>query len=401
MPETKYTPQPGSERSGVALCLSGGGFRAALFHLGALRRLNQLGVLSKVDTITSVSGGSIISAHVAERVRPWPEPGDVYAKWEEDVAEPFRTFVSRDLRTGPLLKRMLPWNWFRADTAVKALEAAYFQRLTRRAMTELPDRPRFVFCSTDLAFGVNWIFERARLGHYLVGYVAPAPAWPVARAVAASSCFPPLFNPMQPDVMSLRLVDGRFGGPERDKLLKGLALSDGGVYDNLGLEPVWKDHQTLLVSDGGVPFHYVSALGWIGQIRRYIDIVYNQAAAVRKRWLIAGFVNGTMNGTFWGIGSVTKDYDLPQAPLGYPQELIKERISCIRTDLDAFSEAECCILENHGYLLAETAIRKHAPQLICRDVPWKPPHPEWIDAAKARQALVDSDKVRFIGRRSA
>lgn len=399
MSETKYTPRPAAERSGVALCLSGGGFRAALFHLGALRRLNQLGVLSKVDTITSVSGGSILSAHLAETIRPWPEPGDVFAKWEEEVAGPFRTFAGRDLRTGPLLKRLLPWNWFRRDTAVKALEATYFKRLTKHALTELPDRPRFVFCSTDLAFGVDWTSERARLGHYLIGYSKPAPAWPVARAVAASSCFPPLFKPMQPDATGLKFVEGHIGAAERDRLLRGLALTDGGVYDNLALEPVWKDHQTLLVSDGGVPFHYVSALGWIGQIRRYIDIVYNQSAAVRKRWLIANFINGQMHGTFWGIGSVTKDYNLPQAPPGYPQELIKERISCIRTDLDAFSEAECSILENHGYLLAETAIRKHAPELISRDVPWKPPHPEWIDAARARQALADSDRVHFLGRR--
>jgi NTE family protein len=106
-----------------------------------------------------------------------------------------------------------------------------------------------------------------------------------------------------------------------------------------------------------------------------------------------------MAGTYWGVASVTKDYNLPGAPPGYPQELIKERISCIRTDLDAFSEAEASILENHGYLLAETAIRKHVPQLITHDIPWKPPHPEWLDAAKARAALADSDRVRFLGRR--
>src|SRR5438552_9163421 len=52
---------PGADadaRSGVGLCLSGGGFRATLFHLGALRRLNELGVISKPDTISSVSGGA-------------------------------------------------------------------------------------------------------------------------------------------------------------------------------------------------------------------------------------------------------------------------------------------------------------------------------------------------------
>lgn len=47
-----YLPEPRSLRSGVALCLSGGGFRAALFHLGALTRLNELGVLSQIQTIS-------------------------------------------------------------------------------------------------------------------------------------------------------------------------------------------------------------------------------------------------------------------------------------------------------------------------------------------------------------
>ena len=57
----------------LALCLSGGGYRAALFHLGAVRRLNELGVLSKIETISSVSGGSILAAHLATAIRPWPE----------------------------------------------------------------------------------------------------------------------------------------------------------------------------------------------------------------------------------------------------------------------------------------------------------------------------------------
>src|SRR3954467_10293300 len=96
----------------VALCLSGGGYRAAIFHLGALRRLNEIGVLSKIDTITSVSGGSIIAAHLATHIRPWPSPGSVFAEWDEKVEKPFRRFVQRNIRTWPVLKRILfPWNW--------------------------------------------------------------------------------------------------------------------------------------------------------------------------------------------------------------------------------------------------------------------------------------------------
>ena len=55
-------------REGVALCLSGGGFRSALFHLGALRRLFELGVLHEVALVSSVSGGSILSGFLADRI---------------------------------------------------------------------------------------------------------------------------------------------------------------------------------------------------------------------------------------------------------------------------------------------------------------------------------------------
>src|SRR3954452_20292285 len=70
-----YLPEPAGRRRADALCLSGGGFRAALFHLGALRRLDELGVLARVDTVSSVSGGSILAAHLADRLRPWPAVG--------------------------------------------------------------------------------------------------------------------------------------------------------------------------------------------------------------------------------------------------------------------------------------------------------------------------------------
>src|SRR5258708_36896146 len=63
-----YAPLPKAKRKGIGLCLSGGGFRATLFHLGALRRLNELGVLSRSDfrTVASVSGGPIMSAQLAD-----------------------------------------------------------------------------------------------------------------------------------------------------------------------------------------------------------------------------------------------------------------------------------------------------------------------------------------------
>src|SRR4051812_12860607 len=115
-----FLPDSASRRSGIALCLSGGGFRAALFHLGALRRLNELGILSRVTTITSVSGGSIMAAHLATVLKATPSIGA--ADWDSRVAQPFRGFSSKDLRTTAILKRTLPWHWFDSSTGVKALE---------------------------------------------------------------------------------------------------------------------------------------------------------------------------------------------------------------------------------------------------------------------------------------
>jgi len=60
-----YVPLPKAERKGMGVCFSGGGYRASLFHAGAVRRLNEVGLLTSADTITSVSGGSIMTAQLA------------------------------------------------------------------------------------------------------------------------------------------------------------------------------------------------------------------------------------------------------------------------------------------------------------------------------------------------
>src|SRR5687767_8979939 len=55
--EASHAPQ-----KGTGLCLSGGGYRAMLFHTGVIWRLGELGILQKLDRISSVSGGSIVAA---------------------------------------------------------------------------------------------------------------------------------------------------------------------------------------------------------------------------------------------------------------------------------------------------------------------------------------------------
>lgn len=397
-----YLPDPPSRRAGIALCLSGGGFRAALFHLGALRRLNQLGLLGRLDTVSAVSGGAIVAAHVATRLRPWPSPGAAVpeAVWEATVAAPLRAFAGRNHRTGPLLHRLLPRNWPRPEAAVEALAARFASDLTSLPLSELPDRPRFLFGATDLAYAVNWVAGKDRVGDYQVGYATPPPpGWTVARAVAASCCFPPWFAPMPVAIPPDELKGGHEQGGERDRLVAELTLSDGGLYDNLALEPVWKRAATVLVSDGGATFDAATAGNPIARLLRYNAIVAKQAVALRKRWLIAGFLERELDGTYWGVGGNVGGYD-QAAPGGYGEALVDDVISEVRTDLDAFSPAECAVLENHGYALAEAAIRRHVPELAQPGAaPFAFPHPPWTEEGAVRAALADSHAVRLLGRR--
>src|ERR1043166_7970258 len=144
----KYQAAPKRARKGVALALSGGGYRAALFHLGAARRLNELGILHQIDTISSASGGSIFAAHLATRI-PWPLQAPLpAAQWESTVGAPFREFTKRDIRTGSFFKQFLPWKWFDGDAESDAWANEYERHLTGAKLVALPDKPRFVLCST-------------------------------------------------------------------------------------------------------------------------------------------------------------------------------------------------------------------------------------------------------------
>src|SRR5215468_3269445 len=106
MPVGKYVPSARKIPNSVGLSLSGGGFRAALFHLGALRRLNELGILPKLTSISSVSGGSILNGFLASCL---PAPlAERAPDFDRDVSRPVRKFCSRDVRRWLALETVIP-----------------------------------------------------------------------------------------------------------------------------------------------------------------------------------------------------------------------------------------------------------------------------------------------------
>ncbi|MDX6626337.1 MAG: hypothetical protein QOE56_1326 [Solirubrobacterales bacterium] len=241
------------ERGERALWLSGAGFRAALFHLGALTRLNELGLLARLGTIGGVSGGSILAALLATRI-PWPLYG-AYRDWPEQVAEPMRAIASRNARARVILRQPFP----QAGGGNAALEERYARELISSLGGESNWGPRVVFGAS------------------------------------------------------------------------GLTLS--------GLAAGWEE------------------------------------------------------GLEWELGGVTQ-------PPGYGPSLVAGTIAAVRTDLDAFSAAEQAVLENHGYLLADAALRAHGLTSAggIAAAPPEPPHPGWTNGERVREALAASGRRTLVGR---
>jgi NTE family protein len=368
-PHGQRTYLPAEHRSGRALCLSGGGFRAALFHLGAVRRLHEVGTLDTVTTIASVSGGSQLSAHLAKTHRMWHRRPLSAEDWERDIALPFRDYTARNLSTAPVIKGLLlP----KTNAGVDALAARVRERLVDLKLRALPVEPRFRFCATDLVAGRDWIFDREMDGD-----------WDVATAVAVSSCHPIFLRPYT------------------KRTPQYIALVDGGVDDDRGLEPVWRTHETLLVSDGGdtIQPEWGKSLFW--SLARSASVLWNQSQVVQKRWLMSNFAAGLLHGTYWSIAGSPwhyREHEYVQSPprAGYSPALARDVIAPIRTDYDAFSTAEAAVLENHGYLMADAAIQAHVIKAES-PAPLQIPHPAWMGERKVRAALSGSARKLLFG----
>jgi NTE family protein len=392
---------PAEKREGTALCMSGGGYRAALFHLGALRRLNELGVLSTIDTFTSVSGGSIIAAQLATFLAGAKvTAGKPIDGFDAGVAEPMRAFAGRDVRTGAALARLHPRNWLTPGAQSEALAAAYAQGPAPGKLADLPERPRFVFLASDMRFRDQWVFDTGlrRVGSSAAGH-QPLGDWTLAQAVAASSCVPGAFSVVRTRQEPSALTGGSYAEPDRDRLVREIDLSDGGMFDNLGLEPVWRDHRTVLVSDAAPSFKPDPDVGWLWSALRQGVILLEQATEVRKRWLVASFIQGQLEGAYWGIASRPASYELEPDPPAYSYALIRDFIAPVRIDLDVFMPGEIGVLENHGYLMTDIALRKHGQGLVTGEWPEaQAPHPAWLDEVKAANALRENGKTRIFFR---
>src|SRR5438093_8951255 len=88
------TDEDAAPRPGIALCLSGGGYRAMLFHLGALWRLNELATLPTLARVSSVSAGSIAAGTLGHRWRRLGFVNGVAARFVDEIVAPIRAMAA-------------------------------------------------------------------------------------------------------------------------------------------------------------------------------------------------------------------------------------------------------------------------------------------------------------------
>jgi NTE family protein len=354
-PVHDHPGDPQQPADGIALCMSGGGYRAMLFHLGSLWRLNELRYLPKLDRVSSVSGGSITNGALAMNWSKLGFDGNGFAtNFDKQVTQPIRRMASQSIDVSSVVEGIF-------GGVSKKVADHYNQFLFNHAkLQDLPDAPRFVFNATSLQTGVLWRFSKPYMGDYKVGLVQK-PDVELATAVAASSAFPPVLSP---SVLHLdpNSFDNTLKPPPEitnPDFRKQIVLVDGGVYDNLGLETAWRHNKTILISDGG------GALGgeadpardWLSQTSRVLLIIYNQVVALRKRSAIVLFKNGVRDGSYWGIGTNIANYELADA-LVCPLH-ITTKLAQTETRLSAMDDRLQNQLIDWGYAVCDAAMRKH------------------------------------------
>lgn len=377
----------------VGLALSGGGVRAAAFHLGVLRCLAERELLESVRYISTVSGGSLLVGLVFSRNEwCWPESRAFLEHVHPTISS---LLQARSLQLRYLLRLfLLPWNWlrfpFRANVLAEAIRGTWG---VRGSLDQLPAMPVWAINGTTMETGRRWRFLGEReessaaysMGDGEVGYT-DGKGFPVAQAMATSAAFPGGISPLRVKASSRAWELPAFHRDRRDATevvpkYRAYHIADGGVYDNLGLEPIFdvsrgqirpkSGCRFVIVSDAGAPLR-TRSWGPIAQVlgfsTRTVDIMSAQTRNLRVRGLVRWFreqeVAGRRVGHFIGMANSAKgqierwktehaDQLVPVVLSQYLPPDDAERVSAYPTTLRSMNRADFERIERHGYELAK------------------------------------------------
>jgi NTE family protein len=230
-------------------------------------------------------------------------------------------------------------------------------------LADLPDPhdgPRFVITATNLSNGALWYFGRDRVGDHRSGFFVARDV-PLARAVAASSAFPPVLSP--------HIFDASQYNPRAKGAQQTYQLSDGGVYDNLGIEPL-KDGDALpylLVSDGGAPFaEKRPPRTWLRSTIHVTKVIDLEVRKLRRRGLVSDFQR-RRKGALWTIDTTLETFASDRrhgATMGIDDFLpvsaaLTHELATVSTRLAKLDAERRRQLIDWGYASADAGLRKY------------------------------------------
>lgn len=349
----------------IAIALSGGGIRAAIFHFGVLTRLSETDLWEHVTHISTVSGGSLCAARLFAHAKlKWPSVDE----FNTCLSETYELVTTYDLQRAYVLNTLIkPWRLLhgRAYLIAKLLEEKWD---ISGCLTELPSVPRWHICTTCFESGKNWRFSKKRMGDYVANYVE-SPKFPISSAVASSAAVPGLIGPLKIDTAKFKWK--RFSGStlvDTSPIGKALTLWDGGVYDNLGIEALYKigsgpreDIDFLLISDASAPLA-IKKRTWIEKIplpgspTRLVDIPTDQIRSVRSREIFHTFQNHRNGGYIKigeTVGNIFRNLDISAFDSNYTKfALTADEVNAVasfKTTLRRLKPEEFEIMFRHGY----------------------------------------------------
>lgn len=329
----------GGKNKRIGLALSGGGFRAAGFHLGVFRKLQQLGLLWKIDLLTCVSGGSIAGAFLASH---WGE---------DDALDKLDHYLrSTSIAVSSVIGGLLDPFSSRLDKLAGTYERDLYGK---RSLGSLKGGPRLYLNATNLATGNMFFFVTggggpAEMGEWELGAV-PAHDFRLSRAVSASSAFPPVFPPLRIDQAEYPAAGVEY-----------VSLTDGGVYDNLAVNPLLRRRNALdyvIVSDAGKPFAIDERPTEAGTavLVEAISVLMEQVRGLQfKRLELNAAKPGGAKPVWFSIDSEEGQAQAGDAAFA----------STIRTNLQRLGKAEIEVLGRHAGALLGHRLQTYVPELL-------------------------------------
>lgn len=302
-------------RSGlrIGLALSGGGMRAIIFHLGVLKYLAEKKLLESVEYISTVSGGSIcIALMYTNNNMRWASSEEYLNRVLPNIR---RMILKEDIELKLIVRSVVDILHI-FDTKCKKL--ANTMRIAwdmEGKLGDLPKRPRWDINAVTYETGKRFFFSQERCGDRRLGYFY-GDELNIAEAVAASSGFPILIGMYELKRERFEWFD-RYGERKVEPSKGKLHLWDGGVYDNLGLEPIFqrvlreeRELNYYIVSDAGasgeefVPYRK-NIFGRTRAIKRLLEISMEQVDSLNSRFY-REYIEREKNGIYVRIGESTE-----------------------------------------------------------------------------------------------